>query len=265
MEIPAAGNTGILKMDSYNTILPDPDLYPENSKLSFECLYQQLRKKENRLYTDEEVARLPIIATGHPYEQEWNIRKRSAQQLARYFIRKKKTLEILEVGCGNGWLSAKLAAIPFAFVTGIDVNNVEIEQAKRVFKEIKNLRFEYGCIGNNILQEQQFDMIVFAASIQYFPSFKKIIQQALSLLRLNGEIHIIDSHFYKRNELEAARLRSKEYFESIGFPGMSRHYFHHCTDELKVFDSKILRSPGPIKKLFFKNNNPFYWVCIQNL
>lgn len=261
MEVPAAGNTGVLKMDSQNTILSSPD----HTEPPFEFFYQQLRKKENRYYSDEEVAQLPDISNTHPYTKEWKIRKQSTEQLIRYFISKKRTLEILEVGCGNGWLSAKLAAIPFSLVTGIDVNNEEVSQAKRVFKEVKDLRFEYGSIGENSLQEQQFDMIVFAASIQYFPSFRKIIQQALSLLRLNGEIHILDSHFYGEVELKAARLRSKEYFEKVGVPEMSRYYFHHCTNELKMFDSKILRSPNPIKKIFFKNYNPFYWICIQNL
>jgi ubiquinone/menaquinone biosynthesis C-methylase UbiE len=265
VEIPAAGDTGILKMDSQYTILSRSDFPSEYPELSFEGLYQQVRKKENRFYTDEEVAQLPEIPAEHPYSKEWKIRKRSAQQLARNLMRKKKTLEILEIGCGNGWLSAKLAAISSASVTGIDVNNEEIAQAKRIFKDLKNLRFEYGNILENILEGQQFDMIIFAASIQYFPSFRKIIQQALSLLRLNGEIHIIDSHFYNRNELEVARQRSKEYFERIGFPEMSSHYFHHCTDELKMFDSKILRKPGNIKKFIFGDNNPFYWVCIQNL
>lgn len=247
-------------MNSQHTILTSSG----NSESSFEFLYLKLRKKENRFYTDEEVAQLPEIAGEHRYSNEWKIRKQSTQQLIQSFIQKKKKLEILEVGCGNGWLSAKLAAIPSAFVTGIDVSTEEITQAKRVFTEIKNLRFIQGSIEKNILQGQQFDMIVFAASIQYFQSFRKIIQQSLSLLRLCGEIHILDTNFYKQNEVEAARSRSKKYFEKLGFPEMSRYYFHHCIDELKMFDSKIIRSPNFLKKIFTKNHNPFYWVCIQN-
>lgn len=247
-------------MNSQHTILTSSG----NSESSFEFLYLKLRKKENRFYTDEEVAQLPEIAGEHRYSNEWKIRKQSTQQLIQSFIQKKKKLEILEVGCGNGWLSAKLAAIPSAFVTGIDVSTEEITQAKRVFTEIKNLRFIQGSIEKNILPGQQFDMIVFAASIQYFQSFRKIIQQSLSLLRLCGEIHILDTNFYKQNEVEAARSRSKKYFEKLGFPEMSRYYFHHCIDELKMFDSKIIRSPNFLKKIFTKNYNPFHWVCIQN-
>ncbi len=252
-------------MNSNNTIPPDPDPTFENLDALFGELYLKIRKKECRLYSDVEVVQLPVIPPEHLHAKEWEIRKRSSQQLIRYFIRQKKTMEILEVGCGNGWLSAKLAAIPSNYVTGIDINHAEIIQAKRVFKKMKNLRFEYGDILQNTLQDLQFDRIVFAASIQYFSSFQKIIQKALSLLRLNGEIHIMDSHFYKPTEIEAARLRTREYFESIGHTEMSRHYFHHCTDELKTFNCKILRKPGFIRDVLFRNKNPFYWVCIQNL
>lgn len=252
-------------MDSKHIILSSPDNHSGNSEPSFESLYQQIRKKENRFYSDEELVLLPEISDKHQYAKEWRVRKQSAQRMIQYFMQKKKKLDILEVGCGNGWLSAKLATIPSAFVTGIDINCIEIAQAKRVFNEIKNLQFEYGSITENAFQERQFDMIIFAASIQYFQAFREIILQALSLLRLNGEIHILDSHFYSKNELNAARLRSKEYFEKMGIPEMSRYYFHHSTDELKMFDSKILYSPNLVKKIIYKNYNPFYWVCIQNL
>lgn len=251
-------------MNSQYTIPSLSDEHSEIPESSFEYSYLQLRKKENRIYSDQELAQLPDISPVHPYAKEWKIRKQSAVRLTKYLIQKKKKLEILEVGCGNGWLSAKLAEIPSAIIKGIDANDEEIIQAKRVFKEVKNLQLQYGRIEENILQEQLFDVIVFAASIQYFPSFRKIIQQAISLLRLNGEIHILDSPFYKQNELQAARQRSKEYFQKADAMEMNRYYFHHCTDELKMFDSKILHSPNLIKKIFTANYNPFYWVCIQN-
>ncbi|HYM93492.1 MAG TPA: class I SAM-dependent methyltransferase [Chitinophagaceae bacterium] len=231
---------------------------------AFEELYLQLRKQENRIYTDEQVALLPDIDPGHCHSKEWQIRKRSSQRLFRYLRAKGKTLEILEIGCGNGWLSAKLSGIASASVTGLDINSYEIEQAKRVFKKNTNLRFEQGNPFTGILNDEQFDIIIFAASIQYFSSLQRIIKKALSLLRLGGEIHIIDTNFYKESELKNARLRSKNYYEMIGHPCMAEYYFHHCIDELKAFNYKVIRYPDFLSGILFKNKNFFYWVCVQH-
>ena len=75
----------------------------------FEEQYLKIRQKEKRLYADEEVKHLPDIAPWHVHYREWQFRKRSATRLMRYLEKKKRALNMLEVGCGNGWLSAKLA------------------------------------------------------------------------------------------------------------------------------------------------------------
>lgn len=230
----------------------------------FEKLYIQLREKEGRIYTDEELLLLPAISPSHLHFKEWQIRRKSCAHLINYLSAKKISLDILEIGCGNGWLSAKLSAIPSATVTGVDVNGCELEQAVRVFKQQKNLYFRYENILESTCDDQQFDIIVFAASIQYFPSLQKIIKKALSLLRLNGEIHIIDSSFYKNTEVCQARLRSREYFEKMSMPEMAKHYFHHGFNELNQFDYKILHNPNFITHFILKIKNPFYWICLRN-
>ena len=72
----------------------------------FEKLYLQLREKEKRIYTDEEVIALPEIAEGHPHYAEWQMRKQSAKRLVTYLQREQRPLKILEVGCGNGVIGA---------------------------------------------------------------------------------------------------------------------------------------------------------------
>src|SRR5215213_9914853 len=95
----------------------------------FEELYIFLRDYEGRIYTDDEVAKLPDIKANHRYKQEWGIRKRSSQKPKHYLKKKKKSLNILEVGCGNGWLSHQLSAIENSIVKGIDINQIELSQA----------------------------------------------------------------------------------------------------------------------------------------
>jgi 2-polyprenyl-3-methyl-5-hydroxy-6-metoxy-1,4-benzoquinol methylase len=80
-----------------------------NPNQNFERLYIALREQEQRLYTDEQVRQLPDIDPSHLHYKEWKIRKHSAERLISYLNKKKRRLNILEIGCGNGWLSAQLA------------------------------------------------------------------------------------------------------------------------------------------------------------
>lgn len=230
----------------------------------FEKLYIQLRQKEGRIYTDEEVARFPEIAETHLHHKEWQIRNESSQKLFDYLKRKKHSWDILEIGCGNGWLSAKLAGLKGSMITGIDINTQELEQAKRVFGNIPNLQFYYGGINELKEGEMQFDVIVLAATIQYFPSLKKIIEPAMKYLNQNGELHIIDSHFYSISELGGAKQRSLLYYEIAGFPEMAYWYFHHSLDELENYNYTILYDPSSLFNRFLRNKNPFYWIRIKS-
>ena len=231
----------------------------QNLKMDFEDLYIAVRQQEKRIYTDEQLQLLPDI--DHLYYDEWKIRKRSSERLAIYLEKKKKALKILEVGCGNGWLSAKLSNIPNSHVTGLDINQVEIEQANRVFKK-DNLQFIYDTFNDSTFDNQQFDVIVFAASLQYFPSVVNVLKQALSNLRAGGEVHIIDTPFYSAEETEKADERSRKYYAALGLPEMAEHYFHHSIGEFWGFKYGILFNPDSLFNRLFKKD-PFYWVSIK--
>jgi ubiquinone/menaquinone biosynthesis C-methylase UbiE len=229
---------------------------------NFEEKYISLRKKENRLYTDEQVQWLPEIEPSHPHYKEWEARKNACDKLMQHLRNKRTELNILEVGCGNGWLCHHLSKIPGSNVAGVDINKTELEQAKRVFDHLENVEFFYGGIDNEKVGKEKFHAIVFAASIQYFPTLDRIIPAALQLLHQGGEIHILDSHFYRSSEIEAARRRSFDYYESLQSSEMSGYYFHHCIDELEAYVHKVFYNPDLLRHRFMKNKNPFPWICI---
>src|SRR5689334_14021229 len=142
---------------------------------NFEEQYVALRRSEQRLYTDEQLQLLPDIEALHPHYREWQIRKGSCVKLMKCLRNKKRTLDILEVGCGNGWLCRQLSTIRRATVTGVDINNTELEQAKKVFAHLANVEFLCADISEQHIRHRRFDIIVFAASIQYFRSLKEIL------------------------------------------------------------------------------------------
>ncbi len=230
---------------------------------AFKELYIALRLKEGRIFNEKEIAALPETAPSSLHHKEWQIRSRSCNKLLKYIERHGHIQNILDVGCGNGWLAAQLSTVAEGQVTGIDINIVELQQAKKVFHNISNLRFFESDIINGIPGHEKYDLIVFAASIQYFKSLKQVLTIATHYLTLQGEIHIIDSHLYQPHEVIAARRRSKKYFTDLGFPEMRHFYFHHCIDDIKFFPYSILYNPNSrLNKLF--HQDPFHWVVIKN-
>jgi len=229
----------------------------------FEKKYITTRSMENRLYSDEEVMRLPEIHPDHTHYQEWQLRKRSCRRLFRYLATRKRHRDILEIGCGNGWLSHQLATMPGTRVTGMDINFTELQQAARVFSDDPNLNFIHGDIRSGIIGERQFDYILFPASIEYFPSLKKIIYLALSYLKPEGELHILDSRLYRPAEIEIARRRTLTYYTSLGYPEMADFHFHHNVQDLRYFDHRILYNPNSFGNRLLRNKEGHPWICIK--
>ncbi len=243
------------------------DLTPEQSNLQWEQPYIKARKLEGRIYSDEEVRNLPFIDDHHQYQSEWKIRGASFRKLEHRLEAKKTPLRILDVGCGNGWMSHRLSEIDHSTVTGLDLNLLELEQAKRVFHDSSNLSFVYGNLFDGIFPPQHFDIIVVAGAIQYFPDLKKLIERLFYFLKSGGELFIIDSPIYKESGVEAARQRSKFYYERLGIPEMAEHYFHHSWNELYEFKYRILnRSFLNILSLkIFRNKSLIFpFVAIKN-
>ena|SRR6186713_1258209 len=229
----------------------------------FEKKYITTRSLENRLYSDEEVMRLPEIHPGHTHSKEWLLRKRSCKRMVRYLGSKGRNREILEIGCGNGWFSHHLAEIPGARVTALDINFTELQQAARVFSDDPNLHFIHGDIRSGILGEAEFDYILFAASIEFFPSFKKIVHLALSYLKPKGELHITDSRFFRPGEIEIARRRNQSYYSSLGYPEMADFYFHHNIMDLQSFDYSRLYDPYSFRNRLFGKKEGYPWIRIK--
>lgn len=234
------------------------------SQNEFERLYISLRKKEGRYFTENEIAKLPKVTHSHPLFKEWKIRKKNCNHLLDYIKKEGRICNILEVGCGNGWLTAQLSSVTKGSATGIDINRAELKKAKKVFQKRQGLNFVYGDIHSGILADQKFDIIVFAASVQYFKSFKEIINTALQHLTLQGEIHILDTPFYAIEEIFPARQRTKKYFSELGFPQMSKYYFHHRLYDLKPNNYQILYNPHSWISKLMSRKNPFYWIVIRN-
>jgi SAM-dependent methyltransferase len=193
----------------------------------FEEVYLKLRQKENRIYSDNIVKRLPEIDSSHPNKREWDMRKSTLDELIR-LLKQDGTKDILELGCGNGWLSYNLSISLDAQICGLDINKMELSQGGRVFNGRENLCFVFADIYGPVFSFRKFETIVLGGVIQYFSNLSDLLSTLFKLLQASGSIYIVDSPLYSSTaEALAAKERSLQHFTSLGIPEMKTRYHHH--------------------------------------
>ncbi len=231
----------------------------------FEQNYIAIRQREGRVYADPIVSSLPHLPAGHPHHLEWQLRQGSTQRLLHY-LRQSDAQQILDLGCGNGWLSHQMAYDDKVEVLGMDINRLELEQATRLFGQ-ERCRFAYGDIFEVQWPAQTFDEIVLNSCAQYFPSISQLLDRLLLLLREGGCIHLLDSPIYSKDQVVAARKRSQAYFSSQDQMGMEQYYHHHSWDDLRPYTHRVAYAPdrwlARLRRRFFKNDSPFPWIIIR--
>lgn len=227
-------------------------------KTDFEQLYVKVRDHENRIHDDEFVKQLPNTPATHPHHKEWNIRRWTLNKILKH-LENKSIDNLLEIGCGNGWLTHHMSE--FSKNTyGLDIGKLELEQAARCFGT-ENTHFVC-CSELELLPKEHFDVIVFSASIQYFQLDATLWNVLKSLLTPQGEIHLIDSPFYKKEEIDQAKLRSRFYFESIDCAEASVYYQHLTWDALPS-GFKLHYAPNRLLRKINPNQSPFPWIIIE--
>lgn len=220
--------------------------------------YLEVREIEGRVYSDEVLLDLPDIDSSHIHHAEWMIRKSSLQKLAAYLHEPRL---VLDVGCGNGWMSNRLARR--CKVIGLDMNLPELEQGARVFKGNTRLAFVYGNLFDDLFPPETFDTVSLAGSIQYFPDPVALLKRLFQLMKENGEVHIIDSPFYNERTVSGARKRTVEHFSKLGVPKMASQYHHHLFSALEEFRPELLYNPRTLInriKRRVTSLSPFPWI-----
>ncbi|OLS16780.1 MAG: Ubiquinone/menaquinone biosynthesis C-methyltransferase UbiE [Candidatus Heimdallarchaeota archaeon LC_3] len=245
-------------------LLKNPDIVVNSEKI-----YSDVRKFEERLFSDDVTKNLPKLNRNSPYYQEWKIRNILLDNLMVQIKIAGNSKIILDVGCGTGWLGNLISNKLGNYVIGIDTNYNELLQGRRIFSENKKIDFVYGNILKEKIKSKSVDIIIFNASIQHFNNFHFIIDKLIESLKNNGEIYILDSIFYLNKNLKSAKNNTLKYYSKLGFPEMIEHYFHHSLEDLKKFRYKIIYNPNIIYRKVLRKFlpfifSPFYFVKIFN-
>ncbi|MFN0275645.1 MAG: class I SAM-dependent methyltransferase [Chitinophagales bacterium] len=160
---------------SFENILDKPILKQEagvifinNPVEAFEKLYLDVRRAEGWFYEEREIINLPDVKIDDLHKPLWDIRKKSADDFIKYISEMKNMNSLLDIGCGNGWLTNKVAkAKPGALVAGIDIIATELQLAAKVFQK-EGINWICGDVMKDIFRKESFDIILLGAPLNIF-------------------------------------------------------------------------------------------------
>lgn len=246
----------------------DTSVRTEGAAAGWSATYVRARELEGRLYPDTVVARLPDVPPSDPLASEWRLRADSAARFLAHLDRQPRPFAVLEVGCGNGWLANQIAGVEGSRVVGVDVNELELAQARRVFGGRPNLHFIHADITIAAPPMDDPTVIVLASVAQYLAELAPVIRRLRSWLPPDGELHVLDTPFYASGELEGARERSRRHYMELGVPEMVGVYHHHDRAVLEEFEPELLYAPDSIRarmerRLLGRPRSPFPWFRIR--
>lgn len=104
--------------------------------------------------------------------------------------------DVLDVGCGGGWLVREIAArVPLGRVVGIDVADEMIGRAYRASVGMPNADFEVGAVDPIPRKPSSFDKVISVESSYYWPDPAKGIREIFRVLRPSGSAWILINYY----------------------------------------------------------------------
>jgi ubiquinone/menaquinone biosynthesis C-methylase UbiE len=142
---------------------------------------------------------------------------------------------ILDVGCGAGWLSQRLARlVPQGRVVGMDVSDEMIRHARRASVDFENLMFVAGEVEEIPWEPNFFTHAISVESSYYWPDFAAGIREIFRVLKPGASAWILinyyrdNPHCHQWGDLLAVKTHLlfaaewSESFRAAGF-GKVRH------------------------------------------
>jgi len=166
--------------------------------------YEAIRRNEQRGSTSPDYYRaLPFKDRSGRYRSDWRIRARSFNVLVKNVLTRlqnplERSLKILDLGAGNGWLSNQLSAQGDR-VIAVDLL-VNEQDGLGAWKYYDHSFIPVQAQFDHLPVTDRFaDAVIFNASLHYAEDYTKTLKEALRVLSNTGLIVIMDSPVYRRS------------------------------------------------------------------
>jgi SAM-dependent methyltransferase len=169
--------------------------------------YERIRAAEGRGSQDETFYfGLPYRDTTRKNSKQWKIRARSFDYLLNQILRVNVPMpdgRILDLGAGNCWMSYRLAISGYrpAAVDLLTNNRDGLGAAEYYRSHLPELfpRFQAE-LSHLPFQNDQFDAVVFNASLHYAEDYEAVLLEALRCVKPGGIVIISDTPWYSREQ-----------------------------------------------------------------
>ena len=108
---------------------------------------------------------------------------------------------VLDLGCGNGFITEHLQNQTGAFFQGIDISEEAIKQArKRTAEKNKRLAFRVGNMNRLNFEPTTFDCIISIDTLYYVDDLEETLKQTIPILKPFGQMGIFYTQWINRLE-----------------------------------------------------------------
>lgn len=97
--------------------------------------------------------------------------------------------DVLDVGCGEGLLAQRLAAVSRS-VVGIDADPISVWRAAQRLQPIGNAAVEHARFEDLDADKRRYDLITFVASLHHLP-LRDALHKARQMLRPAGQLAVV--------------------------------------------------------------------------
>jgi SAM-dependent methyltransferase len=178
--------------------------------------YAAHRRAEGRGYAGDDLLALPYLRSG-PLARQWAVRARTFEALMARVIRPMarrtgRTLRLLDLGAGNGWLSHRVA-LEGHCATALDIRDDGVDGlgAAQPFLQRTGGRMRIAVAPFEAIpaEASSFDIAVFNASLHYAVDLSMVLKEAARVVRPGGRLAILDSPVYRREADGRAMVAEK--------------------------------------------------------